>query len=215
MRWNIIDPGKGPPQSNGYQGGWWYKEESTGWSEEASSLHALAHKVIRHWEANSIPMKDVFFEIAQQICGKVGKPYCYDMDNPSEVPSRPRKSSGGFGWSDVRSGALNLGKWILRGRNFTKQEEANQRAERCAACPNNVPVEACLPCKFKQAAIEVTKGIVNGLNTPFDSKLQTCDVCKCSTKVLVHVYDPSYMNEEIPSDQMERYKHVNCWKVKA
>lgn len=208
MRWGLRDPGAGPP------GGWTFKEPTTAWVGEASSIHSLAHQIIRHWEANSMPMKDVFYEIAQQICEKAGSRYCYDMDNPSDVPNRPSKSTGGFGWMEFWNGTLNLGRWALKGRNFVSQEEATKRAEKCVACPNNLPVEACLPCKFKQAAMEVSKGVVHGLTTPFDSQLKICDVCKCSTKVLAHVYDPSYMNDEIPADQLERYKAVNCWKIK-
>lgn len=62
--------------------------------------------------------------------------------------------------------------------------QQEQRAQVCAACPENSPIQQCSVCSWA-----TLKGLVEKLAgarpTTVDAKLQFCGVCHCSTKAKV------------------------------
>lgn len=195
-------------------GGWVYWVEETKTTLKASSNHGLAHKLILHYKANSMIMGNPFQMIATQICSKVGRPICYDNSDPAQRPGRSGGTATTLNWGDMWAGGRNLSSWFVKGSKFIDQDAAEARASQCATCPRNQHSSTCVTCGVVQAMIESSTITVKNKSTKVDRQLKTCQICKCSTKVLAHTYDPSYMNETITSAQRSEYEAVGCWKLK-
>lgn len=208
MQWQFKDVATAPP------GGWVFIVFETNSSLKASSYHGLAHKIILHYKANSIMMGNPFEMIANQLCEGRARPSCYDNDDPKQRPGRSGGSTSTLNWGDMWSGGKNLSQWFVKGSNFVSQEIADARASQCVTCPRNQHSSTCISCGIVQSMIENSTIAVKNKSTRFDKQLKTCQICKCSTKVLAHTYDTSYMNESITSAQRSEYEAVGCWKLK-
>lgn len=194
-------------------GGWVFYVEETKTTLKASSHHGLAHKIILHFKANEMIMGNPFQMIADQLCGKLGRPTCYDASDPVQKPGRSGKGHE-VNWGDMWAGGKNLSKWVVKGKQFVDQEVSEMRAAQCAVCPRNQHSSTCITCGVAQAMIESSTLTVKSRSTKYDKQLKTCQICKCSTKVLAHTYDASYMNETMTAAQRSEYEAVGCWKLK-
>jgi hypothetical protein len=206
MNWKLRDAHTSPP------GGWVYYVDQTKATLKGSSLHQLAIMLVKHYKANELILVDPFQMIMDQLCEGKARAVCYDEDDARSRPGRAANRSAN--WGDLWAGGKNLSLWFSKGKTFVDQETANLRAAQCAVCPKNQSSKTCFTCSVMKAAIESSTIAVKSKSTPFDEKLQACQVCKCSTKVLAHTYDPSYMNETITPEQRSQYQEVGCWKLK-
>lgn len=210
MRWQFRDSHTSPP------GGWMFYVEPTKATLKASSHHGLAHLIIKHYKANELMLDGNPFDmIANQLCEGRARPVCFDADNAVGRPGRSGPATSTMlNWGDMWSGGKNLSAWFLKGKQIVEQSISETRAAQCAICPKNQHSSTCVSCGIIQAAIENSTLAVKGNKTSFDKQLKTCQVCKCSTKVLAHTYDPSYMNSTITPEQRAQYEEVGCWKLK-
>lgn len=102
--------------------------------------------------------------------------------------------------------------WLTSGGAPVAQELASRRAGICVTCPKNVPGAwyTVAPAQIIKDTLEARKDLK--LETPFDDKLQSCDVCKCLMRLkvwcpLTHIVEktkPEIMAEFPP----------NCWIAK-
>jgi len=70
------------------------------------------------------------------------------------------------------------------GFQCVEQEEAERRAEICAACPNQISTSGCWGCK---GIAGLLPAIAGARKTSRDSQLKACGVCGCFNQVSVHI----------------------------
>lgn len=110
---------------------------------------------------------------------------------------------------------VNIGsvaQWVKAMYNWGKkerfklvdQELAEQRAEICSSCPEQVEVSGCWGCR---GVANLLPMIAGARTTKSDLKLKACGRCGCYNKASVHLpIDPSHeSNIEYPD---------HCWKAK-
>lgn len=123
----------------------------------------------------------------------------------SAAASRARK---------IWSGVNTLNSWIDSGTPPVDTLIAESRAATCAACPKNG--QGDFTSWFTKPASEMIaqqlerlKGMK--LSTPFDEKLNICEVCLCPLKLKVHT-PISYIRAHLkPEVQAELARVPKCW----
>jgi hypothetical protein len=75
--------------------------------------------------------------------------------------------------------------WLSSGGAPVAQELANKRASICSECPKNAEGSwyTTAPAELIKSALEARKDLK--LETPNDSTLKSCDVCKCLNRLKV------------------------------
>jgi hypothetical protein len=73
--------------------------------------------------------------------------------------------------------------WLTSGGKPVAQELAEARAKICVACPHNVPGDwyTTAPAELIRATLSARSDLK--LETPYDDKLQSCEVCRCLLKL--------------------------------
>jgi len=99
--------------------------------------------------------------------------------------------------------------WLRSGGNPVAQELANKRAEICVACPQNQPGSwyTVAPAQLIKETLEARKDLT--LATPFDDKLQSCNVCRCLLVLKVHTPLEFILSKTKPHIMAEF--PPNCW----
>jgi hypothetical protein len=113
---------------------------------------------------------------------------------------------------NVAAGAEILVHWIASREEAVPQEQANQRASVCAACPFNnkgdlsefftVPVSNAI-----RKALKVREGW--NLKTPFDDTLEVCQVCLCPLRLKIWLKTQAILDKMPPEVFAEL--HEKCW----
>ena len=69
--------------------------------------------------------------------------------------------------------------WLTSGGKPVAQELADSRAKICTACPKNVPGDwyTTAPAELIRSTLSARSDLK--LKTPFDDKLQSCEICRC------------------------------------
>lgn len=135
-------------------------------------------------------------------------PSAQEKEQVSAAAGRAKKI-----WSGVRT----LNDWIDSNSPPVPQEQANLRAETCAACPMNTKGD--FTSWFTQPAAGAIKRQIQRLqerklSTPNDDKINVCSVCLCPLKLKVHTpmeFVKAHMSEEVLADLL---KAPGCWIVK-
>lgn len=136
-----------------------------------------------------------------QLCLTLPPGWCkYDDD------SRPRPSTS-LEWNDVMRGLKTFGRWILTGRPYVNQAEADRRALVCTRCYLNVDVSGCSGCQ------KLVEDVVVDKHSKYDSSLRACAVCKCFLRAKIH-FHLSDLEKDEDSRLQEMYPDF-CWLKKG
>lgn len=97
---------------------------------------------------------------------------------------------------------------------FVDQTEADRRAAICAGCPKNVNVEGCYSCGSMTAAKALIAKLTGPRVTSFDSQLDGCCVCLCSTKTIAWVRGEYLLKGFTAAQrQVTEQTAAHCWKL--
>jgi hypothetical protein len=114
----------------------------------------------------------------------------------------------------VWSGVKTLDHWIDSGEPAVEYERSSGRAEICASCPRNTSGD--FTKWFTKPASETIRKQLERvqerkLSTPFDDKLNVCDVCLCPMKLKVHT-PIQFIKQHKSEETLALLKSVpNCW----
>jgi hypothetical protein len=103
--------------------------------------------------------------------------------------------------------------WLTSGGKPVPQETANQRAQICSGCAFNVAGSwfTVAPAELIRETLEARSDLK--LETPYDDKLQSCDVCKCLNRL--KVFCPiEHILSRTPPDLMAEFPEW-CWIKKG
>lgn len=179
-------------------GNWRYTQPETGMKFTEIVYAVLLSKVIKHRKANNLPFDLSSFE--DELCKQINdNSVCAEGMRGKPVP-RPKRTT----IDDAAAFISVAGEW-MKGREFVPQEEAERRAEICAACPENQRVEGCSGCRNLVGRLTQLLG---RRKTKQDSKLQGCRVCGCSNVAQVHI-PMEALSKGIKADMQFP---DNCWK---
>ena len=103
-------------------------------------------------------------------------------------------------------------EWLRKGADAVEPEIATKRAAICATCINNG--QGGLERYFTIAVSEAIRGELNRrnlmrLSTPYDDKLNVCEVCYCPLKLKVHLPLARVTNELAPD--LKETLPPHCW----
>lgn len=111
--------------------------------------------------------------------------------SPSPPPTNPgRVSAAAASVKAIWQGVKTLNDWIDSGEPAVAPEFSARRAEVCASCPKNAA--GSFESWFTRPASEAIRRQLERvqdrkLTTPFDDKLNICQVCFCPMRLKVHV----------------------------
>ncbi len=187
-------------------GGWVFRQPETNWvaptpigstfSQTVMLIIAMRKKnpaiTAKHKLATNV--EAVGTELEKYNRKRLGLP------ETAQVPfSEPRRSHAGkvadaagvsrmdgmAGLKRAAAGTAVVVDWLTSGGNPVSQELANKRAAICAECPKNVPGAwyTTAPAQLIKETLEARKDLK--LETPFDDRLKSCDVCRCLMRLKV------------------------------
>lgn len=118
--------------------------------------------------------------------------------------------------SKIWSGIKTLNDWIDSDTPPVAQALADSRALTCSKCVKNVAGD--FSAWFTRPAADAIKGQIERLQkrklaTPYDDKINVCDVCLCPLKLKSHTpieFIKAHMSEPVLQDLQ---KVPNCWVV--
>jgi len=186
----------------GMAGGWRYRIPETGILVKAGSYWLLPDAARAHYAANALPVPSNLNDLILEFVCKNGATCEWDG---IELPKGAVKKS--LNVSDVIRFTKTRVDALLKGAKVS-QEEADQRAAICAACPSNKPLEGCTSCNSRHLK-DFVRFLSQAGTTALDEKLQSCEYCGCFIRSMVWT----------PLESLKRYDDVsqlpsNCWKTK-
>lgn len=185
----------------GIPGGWRYRIPETGILIKTSSYWLLSSEARKHYAANAIPVPAILDDLILEYVCKNGASCEYDgVQLTKGTPKKSLNISDVIRFTQTRLDALLKGSKV-------SQEEANRRAEICAACPSNKPLEGCTGCNSRSLR-EFVRLLAQAGRTPLDEQLKSCEYCGCFIQSMVWT----------PLESLKRYDDVsqlpsNCWKT--
>jgi len=172
---------------------------------QASDRKVFFSKVEKMYRDNSIPMPDNWRDLAEHQCCLVLPPGWSKHEDGTEAAGINTRLELG----DYLRGMEVLASVMLSKAPLVSQEEAEERAAKCAACPANIPVPGCAPCVGISNLILDVKG---SNETKADQFLKTCAVCKCSSQANVWVR-PEILAKGVTESQLQQMDMMpDCWK---
>jgi hypothetical protein len=194
MRKVFINKSVVPP------GDFVYVEPSSGIRFRTRSWNTMVLEVREHRIANGVLLSPGWEdELESDVCKNYGPETCKFVD------STPDNGPRSIHVSDVKNFLRVLGSWMTSGTGYVEQEEAERRAEICAACPKNQTIEGCTACSNLVGTISA---ILGSRATKYDVVLKGCAVCSCSNQAQVHI--PLDVLKKGVTQNMEFPDH--CWK---
>jgi hypothetical protein len=159
---------------------------------ESTSLTELTDKCAdRITDQGFTPPPDLYSLVQDAICSKnLAWKFC----QPCKKLSNPVGAMAVIRWVKA------MAKFAAKGFKLVEQEEAERRAEICAACPMQVETPSlCWGC---HGIAGLLPKIVGARKTKLDGNLKTCGICGCYNSVSVH----------IPVDKSDLNYPEWCWK---
>jgi hypothetical protein len=129
----------------------------------------------------------------------------------SSLPARVSEAAAAI--RRAAQGTAVVLDWLNSGGTPVAQELANKRAETCVGCQKNVEGSwyTTAPAELIKATLEARKDLK--LETPSDSALKSCDVCKCLLRL--KVFCPlSHIVSKTKPEIMAEFPKENCWIAK-
>lgn len=174
----LKDLGINPP------GTFRYTQPQSGFPMSGITFPSLLQKVSQHRINMGYPLVGEGFptlgaEVENAICESLSPinqaAYC-------ELGVRARTH---VNWKETLASVGKVGlAWARQGFKRVAKEEAERRALICKDCPFNVAVSGCPACR---AAVHEARAHLFKASTSVDSALQSCGVCGCDLKMIVHV----------------------------
>ena len=184
-------------------GGFQYVQPESGFKIESSSFDQLLHHIKEHRAANDYPIGiNIEAEVEDQVChNTVTKQWCMDADKPPAPKS--------YTANDVLRFTRTLAEKFIKGNERADQSTAEERAEICAGCPDNVATHGCDGCGSGviQSAIKRVSGA--GV-TAHDSRLKTCRWCGCFNAA--QIWFPLGILHNNMSEEIRESLPNHCWK---
>lgn len=188
-------------------GGWSMVVPHTGARLTDLSMASLKNAVRRHLEINGhrVPEGyDAWFE--DYLCrseGLLGSVCC-------EVPKVLPHQVATLEWNHIERFVKTI--WQLgRGgaTSLVTEQEAEERAAICAACPLNVSFH--VPCRGCRGLIKRAAEVIGARTTSLDNKLEVCSACGCELKLKVHISNE--VLDKAEGRKMPEYAK-GCWRLK-
>ena len=184
-------------------GGWEYTVPETGLTIKAPLAKILKGRVKAHLEANGFPVPepwDVWFEDALCRQSQKGPPWC-GKDTPV-VSEQVKLLTSGKVERFVKTVIQ-----ALKDKKFVSHEEAQRRADICAACPMATSVGMCFGCSSIMSA--ATRAL-RGREVVLPKDKTVCSACGCwiSAKALL---DNETLNKAEGSNRPPYAE--GCWRL--
>ena len=161
----------------------------------------LDAKVAQHFLANQMPVpENLPFIIRHQICMNNDESLCLGKSNKAPLPSHTKI------WNMTRA-MLDL--FIKKKENTVSEEQADDRAILCVACPQNQETGGCWYCSGVKAMVQK----VFLKKTKVDRHLFVCNVCGCVNAAQVHC-SILFLSKVMHGKKAEDYPAMGCWKRK-
>lgn len=224
----VLNEHEFPPN-----GGWTFRQPQTNWTNpmamvgfkasiDAIRNHRLSNKAICIKHNLSTDPKVIGRELKMMATIRTGIPF----EDPTPPSASFRSSSNqeqsgdnAVAAADIKTAAYGIKRaaqgtavvldWLTSGGQPVDQFLADKRASICASCVKNVPGAwyTTAPATLIHEALSARSDLK--LETPFDSKLQSCDVCRCLLRLkvfcpLVHIVN--HTKPEIMAEFPE-----SCW----
>jgi hypothetical protein len=127
--------------------------------------------------------------------------------NSSRLPQRVVAAAANI--RRAAQGTAVVLDWLTSGGKPVAQELAEKRAKVCVACPKNVAGDwyTTAPAELIRATLSARSDLK--LETPYDDKLQSCEVCRCLLKLKVFCPLDHILKGTNPEIMAEFPK--NCW----
>ena len=180
-------------------GGYNYTQPETGYKINSNNFSQLVARVIDHRKANNLPVPfNVQDEVEAAVCKE--RPELCNEEKPVPPAGKPLTL-------DL---AIRLTRTLIAaGMKRADQEEANQRAELCVGCEDNVEPQGCSGCS-KSVIKKAVEFIIGGRQTPHDSSLKSCKHCGCFNAA--QIWMPLTALQKTISEEENEALPAHCWK---
>lgn len=175
----------------------------------ASSRHEWYDAIKNHYRINGYDLPENYKDIAQDQLCRISPPgYCLAETGVSYTGVNVR-----IGLDDYMNGTTIFVNIVKSDAPLVDQATANQRAATCAACPANIPVPGCAPCR---GLLNLVMSIKGKKTTPADPYLRACACCKCDNQAQVWV-QTEILAKAVTDDQLQEMEKLgdHCWKSKS
>lgn len=195
--------GRSPP------GQWRYTFPQDGTLIMGRSYEAWKTDIEKHYHRNGYPMPEDWVQQAEdQFCRLMPAGVCvYPDGSLPEVYVHSRVTL-----EDIVNGTKVLGAWAASGFALVSQEEADRRANICAACYANINVPGCTSCSNIMGMVSEAVG---AQKLQADAQLygKSCAYCHCASAA--NVWVPVEVSRHGVSDEMLNAMPEHCWKKAA
>ena len=174
-----------------------FKDPDTGYMFRANNLKNLYVDIIKYRAQNNLEPVEYLREVVENyLCGL--------PENCNKCQENDKLSRS---ISQYVRGGIALLKNMAYPR-FVTQAVAEERAEQCIKCPNNI-----FPDKgpFLAWSDEIAIQQVGERKSVHHEDLGSCKVCTCTLKSKVFFGGAL---SEFPSEELVELKKVNCWQLK-
>ena len=186
-------------------GGWTYHQPETDFTMTDLSLEGLRVQIKNHRLGNQLDLDPDWWErVQEEMCAsnaKFAERYC-DPNAVTATGSRP------FIAEDLFKFFKSMRAWAKNGFTPVAPEVAEARREICRACPQNIDVKGCTPCRgaLRWLGVFMSKEEANNEN----DGLRNCGVCRCVLRLKVLLPDDAIAANVTPSEDYP----ANCWVPK-
>lgn len=188
--------------------GFWYLQKETRLRVTGDNLKDLVLQVIAHRKHRGLEPTDfdtVALEVERQICSRLGDFHCKPEKGeenwtPVTLDSTVLKAS------NVASFSRAAWEWIKSGRELVPEEQAKERAAKCAQCPINWPLTGC-KCGSLYRLIE--RGVPK--EKRFEG-LGVCAICQCSLPAKVWL-PRNVINSSNEGRNLRFPQDGSCWQA--
>lgn len=202
MRLRIQKRTEGVPDS--YR----YTHPETGHTTRAVDPWNWLEAIKKYRRDNHLPIPDDMQAIAEdQLCKFMPPGICKYEDG--SVPTDFINTR--LDLDAVDRGSAVLLAFISEGMPLVPKEVAEERGAICAACPANVGISGCGPCKVMQKLVDF---LGSTSKTKADPQLESksCAVCGCSSRLQIHL-PIEVLAKGVTPEQQARFDRIeHCWK---
>lgn len=173
------------------------------------NFEGLLGKIAEYRHANGIPMGVGFVEeVEQEVCLRYPQE---SIETDARVPDTTMRLT----WEDIIAGTRHLTSFVAAGRPLVDRAEAERRAAICSTCPFKGDfVKQC--GQLCGALLEMVNSVTGGQKTNYDSRLQSCRVCKCHCQAIIWV-PLEFQTAHLTDLQRQQYQLARdlhgCWKA--
>ena len=187
-------------------GMWHYPEPHSGKIISTVTYDNLLRILYELYRKNGWPIGlDFENEVEARLC--VQHPSECEIDVP-----KTRRRSRRMTWGDLMRGTRVLLSFKLAGSPIVPPEEAERRADICAACPENITFDK--PCGGICAELmNLVRAVIGSRRTRQHDNLRACSICHCLLEAAVQI-PLEHQCKGVTSEMKEQFSSLqSCWKV--